>query len=484
MARDVTWRPVKRPRSRKLANKQLLILGLLLIANAAVIIYHGDPRDRAAAATPSVDGETSSTDAKPAFENSSKVGASSTDALAVADNQTTALLELPGVPAVSTSLNPLAGMRSPNRIQRVAVMKLARGQTVAAAVITAGARDEDVAGALESLKGLINFRRLQPGKLLKARFDVDDRLISLEVHASTLERFRTDADAGSWSARHIEVTIDTVLAQVSGTIESSLWEALIGGGERPQLVTDIVDVFAWDIDFYREVYPGDTFRVLVEKRYVEGRLINYGPVHAAEFVSDGMPHRGYRFQRADGGVAYYDAKGRSLRKQLLKSPMQYGSVTSGFGRRRHPVLGFTRAHNGVDYGVPTGTPVWTVGDGRVMKAGWNGGFGKYVEVRHANGWLSQYAHLSKILVKAGRRVSQKELIGKVGTTGLSTGPHLHFGLKRNGKYVNPSVQKFDRGKPLVGDDLQKFGAEVERLTSALEQMRVASERSRSEIQEG
>ncbi|MEE8409925.1 MAG: M23 family metallopeptidase [Myxococcota bacterium] len=492
MARDVTWRSVKRPRLRHQARNQLLILGALLIANAAVVLYHGDPRDSVAALSTST-GDKERTTASEAIEDnqasseqSSRVDTAATDAPYFSQSTETPPLELdlPGVPAVSTSLDPLAGMRTPGRIQRVAVLALERGQTVAAAVIDAGARDEEVAGALESLKGLVNFRRLQPGQTLKARFDIDGTLVSLEVHASKIERFRTDFDAGAWSARPVEVHVDTVLANVSGIIESSLWDALIGGGERPQLVTDIVDVFAWDIDFYREVYPGDTFRVLVEKRYVDGRLLDYGPVHAAEFVSDGMPHRGYRFQRADGGVAYYDAEGRSLRKQLLKSPMQYGAVTSGFGRRRHPVLGFTRAHNGVDYGVPTGTPVWTVGDGRVLKAGWNGGFGRYVEIRHANNWRSQYAHLSKILVKAGQRVGQKEVIGKVGTTGLSTGPHLHFGLKRNGKYVNPSTQKFERGKPLTGDDLEKFGTEVERLTSALEEMRVARDGAPSTIQEG
>jgi murein DD-endopeptidase MepM/ murein hydrolase activator NlpD len=473
------WRPVERPRSRPTRRVRLILLGALLAVNAAVILYHGDPRermtDRATHAT---------TPAAPESALEPDGHASATDVLQLDVARVAPTDVILGTPAVASAIEPIAGMRAPGLVQRVEVLTLRRGQTVAAALTAAGAAADDVARAIDAIQGIIDFRRLRPGNTLKGRFDEGGHLVSLDVHASTLERARARLDGDVWTGEKIAVEVETHLATVSGTVESSLWESLIDRGERPSLVTEIVDVFAWDIDFYREVYPGDSYRVLVEKKYVDGELLGYGVLRAAEFVSDGIVHRGYRFERAGGRAAYYDAAGRSLRKQLLKSPMKYGSVTSGFGRRRHPVLGYTRAHNGVDYGVPIGTPVWSVGDGRVIRAGWNGGFGRFVEIRHANNWISQYAHLSRILVKRGQRVSQKETVGKSGSSGVSTGPHLHYGLKRNGKYVNPATQRFERGRPLSGPDLEAFKERVERLTRALEAIEVAREARRLEAREG
>ena len=140
------------------------------------------------------------------------------------------------------------------------------------------------------------------------------------------------------------------------------------------------------------------------------------------------------------------------------------------GKRRHPVLGYTRSHNGIDYGVGTGTPAWSVGGGKVVRAGRHGGYGKLVEIRHANGWLSQYAHLSKISVRVGQRVTQKQIIGKTGSTGMSTGPHLHYGLKRHGAYVNPLAQKFSRGKSLKGQELARYKASRKILQARLTAM--------------
>ena len=212
--------------------------------------------------------------------------------------------------------------------------------------------------------------------------------------------------------------------------------------------------------------------MLVEKRYAKGKLVSYGRVLAAEYVNGGLAHRAFYFQ-AKEGTGYFADNGESCKKLLLKMPLQYGRMTSGFGSRHHPVLGYTRAHNGVDYGVPVGTQVWSVGDGRVVKAGYGNGFGNVVEINHANGWTSQYAHLSAIAVKVGQHVSQKQVIAKSGNTGMSTGPHLHYGLKRNNGYVNPAGQKFDRAEPLKGAELAAFKHEVDKLSSELDRISVA-----------
>jgi murein DD-endopeptidase MepM/ murein hydrolase activator NlpD len=464
----------------------LSILAALIAINVGVIWYHGDPRDsiqQEKRTTEKVEAETK----KAAVSSESEPKTVEQESPAELDGPPIGLarfVDPSAVPGLTTELDPLAGLRSPARVQRVEVLELERGQTVAAALVAGGAAGEDVQSALSSLTDLVDFRSMRPGNVLKARFDGGERLVSVDIHSSLLDRARAERTAGIWSATKLDVEVDETVAQISGTVHSSLWEALISAGERPRLVSQIVEIFGWDIDFYRDVYPGDSFRLLVDKRYVDGDFIGYGPVYAAEFISAGNVHRAFRFERADGGIAFYDQEGRSMRKQLLKSPLEYGRMTSGYGNRKHPILGYNRAHNGVDYGVPTGTPVWTVGDGTVIRSNYSKGFGKIVEIRHANNWISQYAHLSKRLVKVGQRVSQKEIIGKVGSTGLSTGPHLHYGLKKNGKYVNPAAQKFERGKALTGGDLDRYLRDVERLREKLSQIRIAERPDGASDREG
>ncbi|HET6344377.1 MAG TPA: M23 family metallopeptidase, partial [Myxococcota bacterium] len=372
----------------------------------------------------------------------------------------------------------LAGMRAPGVVQRVERVELKRCQTPAAALAALGVASEDIAGALASLTSHIDFRRMRPGDGIKARFDAENRMLYLDISRGLLEQARARRLGDTWAGEKIEVAVDTVVAEVSGQVKSSLWEALVGAaGEDPRLVAVLVDIFAYEIDFYTEIQPSDSFALLVEKRYANGQFLDYGDVTAAEFVTGATPHRAFLHHREDGTRSYFDGAGNSLRKQLLKAPLKYAPVTSSFGVRKHPVLGYTRNHNGTDYGVPVGTPVWSVGDGRVVTAGWHSGFGKLVEVQHPNGWLSQYAHLSKINVKVGQRIQQKDVVGLVGQTGLATGPHLHYGLKKNGAYVNSLAQKFERAKPLVGPELTEFSAHVAKLLGDLNKVRVAQEQA-------
>ena len=224
-------------------------------------------------------------------------------------------------------------------------------------------------------------------------------------------------------------------------IHSSLYEAALAAGEDPSIGVVLADVFAWDIDFYEIPRKGDKARALVEKFVSKGRVLRYGEVLAAAYEGGLVgTKRVFRFQPPDGQANYFQEDGSSARKTFLKSPLKYAHVTSGFGSRFHPVLQYLKAHNGVDYGTPIGTPVWAVADGTVTKAQNTGPGGNTVCVRHINGLETCYLHLSKYGagVRVGSRVSQKQVIAYSGNTGRSTGPHLHFALKRGGPVRQPA----------------------------------------------
>ncbi|MEO5763560.1 MAG: M23 family metallopeptidase, partial [Vicinamibacteria bacterium] len=207
------------------------------------------------------------------------------------------------------------------------------------------------------------------------------------------------------------------------------------------------------------IQPGDTFRVVVEKLSLDGEVRRYGRVLAAEFVNSGRTLRAVRFESPDGRAAYYQPSGEPLKKAFLKSPLRFTRVSSGFSSGRyHPVLHYTRAHNGTDLAAGYGTPVRAIGHGTVVTAGFQaGGYGNLVVIRHSNGYTSYYGHLSKILVRGGARISQSDLVGLVGATGLATGPHLHYGIMKNGAWADPMRIQSPPAEPLRAEDRAVFG---------------------------
>ena len=265
-------------------------------------------------------------------------------------------------------------------------------------------------------------------------------------------------------ARHEDAPIETKLEGMAGVVRSSLYQSMLEGGEDAVLVNKFVDVFAWNVDFYRQTQKGDAWRVLVEKRYAGGRFLGYGKVMAAEYVNAGRAHRGFLFDSKDGKHGgTYDEEGNALQRTFLKNPMEIARVTSSYGMRFHPVLGHNKKHEGVDYGAPIGTPVWSVADGVVKEARYSNSAGNMIVLQHMNGITTEYFHLSKFAegLKPGARVKQKQVIGNVGNTGMSTGPHLHFGMLRSGGHVDPAAQKFPNAKPIpreYKDELDAFVA--------------------------
>lgn len=258
-----------------------------------------------------------------------------------------------------------------------------------------------------------------------------------------LQYFVSQKPDGSWVAKKQEKALEIKTAQAFGTIESSLYESAYKAGETGALVSLMVDLFAWDINFYTDTHPGDHWKVIVEKQYLGGQFYKYGRLLAAEYSGKTGTFRGFYWNPTDerGKGRYYDEKGQALAKSMLKTPLRFVRISSKFDLKRfHPVLHTVKAHLGVDYAAPTGTPVWASMGGKVTQAEMMRGSGNTIVIQHGNGLQTRYYHLSRFAknMKAGKQVQQKEVIGYVGTTGLSTGPHLHFSVVKNGQYIDPS----------------------------------------------
>ena len=254
------------------------------------------------------------------------------------------------------------------------------------------------------------------------------------------------------------------MAAREGSIKSSLWGSAVKlYGLSPELVMDFADIFRYDVDFLTEVQEGDTFALLFEEDYCQGKQVGAGRIMAAEFVNNGRKVEAFYHQFPDGTGAYYDAKGRSLKKMFLKSPLQYRRISSTFTNSRlHPILKIRRPHLGVDYAAPTGTPVEALGDAVVTFIGRKGGYGNMVILKHGQTYVTQYAHLSRFAsgLKKGQRVEQGQLIGYVGSTGLATGPHLDFRVQENGTFIDPLSVKLQPAPPIPADQKQEFLAQV------------------------
>lgn len=262
--------------------------------------------------------------------------------------------------------------------------------------------------------------------------------------------------------------------RADGRIDSSLYVAAQEAGVPPTVLGDLIHIFSFDVDFQREIQPGDRFSLLFSERRTDtGETVGHGDIQLAEMTVNGKDKRFYRFVDESGIADYYDAKGRSVRRALLRTPVDGARISSGFGARKHPILGYTKMHKGMDFAAPSGTPIYAAGDGVIEVAGWNGGFGRYIRIRHNGTYSTAYAHLSRIdsRVKPGARVRQRQVIGYVGTSGRSTGPHLHYEVHVNGKQVNPRGVKLPTGKELEGSELARF----ERMRSEIDTKYAAAE---------
>ena len=263
----------------------------------------------------------------------------------------------------------------------------------------------------------------------------------------------TRAANGDWVATRVDQPVETKLVGVAATIDSSLYESVQAAGEESALASQLVEVLAWDVNFYTDIHPGDYWKVIVEKQLLGGRFYQYGRILAAEYGGQTGRTRAFYWKanRPNAEGHYYDERGQALTRSLLKTPLRFVRISSGFARHRfHPVLHTEKAHLGIDYAAPVGTPVWASSMGKVVECRRKPGSGNTVVLAHGNGVTTRYYHLSRFArgMKAGKIVKQREVIGYVGTTGLSTGPHLHFSVTKNGAYVDPNKMQINRDAPV------------------------------------
>jgi murein DD-endopeptidase MepM/ murein hydrolase activator NlpD len=302
----------------------------------------------------------------------------------------------------------------------------------------------------EALAGVHSIREIRPGQPYEIQVDPEKRLSAFVYWVNEDSLVRVTRAGDGYQAEKLNLEYDRRLLCLEGAIEDNLIASMGGGQQNLLLALNLSDVFAWDIDFTTALRKGDTFRMLVEGLYRDGKFKKYGNILAAESVNDGVLYRAYRFE-SDGRADYFDAEGRSLRKAFLKAPLSFRRISSGFSKSRlHPVLNIRRAHNGTDYVAPKGTPVSAMANGQVLAAGRQGGYGNLVIVRHPNGYKTFYGHLSGFAkgVRKGASVSQGQLIGYVGATGLATGPHLHFEMRVNDRPVNLRKVVIPPGEPV------------------------------------
>ena len=318
---------------------------------------------------------------------------------------------------------------------------------------------------ISQLKPLVNFKKIKGGTYQLVT-DVKGELVKFIYEANPTEIYEIEKDSQGYIAQRKEVSLDTRLVRVIGEIRSSLFEAMDAAGEQDQLTIAFAETLAWEVDFYKDVREGDRFKVVVEKVYKGDQFIQYGTLHAVEYQRGEKIIRGIRYKED-----YYNEQGISLKKAFLKAPLRFSRISSKFSRaRKHPILGGVRPHYGVDYAAPSGTPIWAVADGTIASCGWNSGFGNQVVLRHMNGYVSFYGHLSGYGpgIRKGVKVKQKQIIGYVGSTGLSTGPHLDYRLTKDHQFRNPLRETFPTGLPIEKGEIETFQKKREEMLVWLE----------------
>jgi murein DD-endopeptidase MepM/ murein hydrolase activator NlpD len=305
----------------------------------------------------------------------------------------------------------------------------------------------------------IDPKRLLPGTEFRGVLSPGGRLETLQVIFDRRNEVHLTAGPDGITAERIERPLESEVIRLEGVVESSLFGAVEAAGGGAELAVRMAQIYQWDIDFLRDLRKGDRFVVVADRQSVEGEFFGWGTIFAARFVNGKRTLDAVVYPDDNGRLGYYDLEGHPLRKQFLRSPLKFSRVTSRFSKNRyHPVLKRRMPHYGVDYGAPVGTPVRATADGTVTLAGRNGGGGNMLTVRHTNGYETNYLHLSRYgkAVRRGVRVSQGQVIGYVGSTGLSTGPHLDYRVKLNGRWINPLTISSPPVKPLLEERLQRY----------------------------
>ncbi len=383
----------------------------------------------------------------------------------------------------SADLDPIVISKGQTEVVSLADT-LKSGEVLATVLARQSLSPPQVAEAVSVLSDYADLRRLRAGLQLQVRRTAWDSLLDITIRIDPDHEVRLTPDGPGWLGElsALAFTVDTVL--IAGHIESSLYNSImalplpsIGAEERiERLMWGIYGPFQWAIDFGIDIREGDSYRAVYERHVRADGSVRQARVLAAQFINRGKTHRAFWFNPRE---EYYDDEGGSMKRVFLKAPVDFRRISSRFSRNRHhPKLGINRAHLGTDYAAATGTSVYSTANGTVTRAGWWGGFGRAIEVRHANGYRTRYAHLSAIAsgIKEGVRVKQAQVIGRVGSSGVATGPHLHYEMLRNGKAIDPRTVNLPSGNPVPQSELASFLSTRERLSAMLERDREAANR--------
>jgi murein DD-endopeptidase MepM/ murein hydrolase activator NlpD len=364
-----------------------------------------------------------------------------------------ALLAPAAAPALS-SVEAAAAEAKPSRAVIEGV--LGAGDSLFASLRQRGVPPEAAQLVARELSGHFDFRDARPGHRYRLVQDGAGRVVDFLYRISDGQSFRLALEGAGYRVTRERKDLLTRQARLAGIVTSTLYRSIVDLGETSQLAADFTEIFAWDIDFSRASHPGDEFRILYERLYSTGpdgreKYVGPGRILAAHYEGRAGDLTAIYFETGPGRGGYFRPDGTSVKRSFLQAPLRYSRITSSFSAaRHHPILNVTRPHHGVDYAAPAGTPIWAVADGEVIYRGWAGGYGNLVKLRHAGGYVSYYAHLSSFAkgVRVGDRVEQKQVIGKVGSTGLATGPHVCFRVTRDGRYLDPARLASPNGAPV------------------------------------
>jgi len=335
------------------------------------------------------------------------------------------------------------------------------GENFTAALQKFGLSAEEAANASAAAQRTFNLRQVRAGNTITVGRSVEGALREIDYKIDADRMLKIVPEARGFTAEIREIPSKMEIAAVVGRVDDSLFNAVEDTGESAELAMRMAQIFGYDLDFYTDPRKGDTFRIVLEKKkYANGQIAGYGKILAAEYENAGKKYQALLFHDPTGRPGYYSADGKSLQKAFLRSPLKFGAaVTSHFSRARfHPILKTYRPHMGTDYGAPVGTPVQTIGSGRVVFAGRKAGEGNMVQVAHSNGYETMYLHLSRMFVRPGEHIEIGKTIGLVGSTGLSTGPHLDFRILQKGQYKNFEKLGLPPSDPVSKKNLPEFAA--------------------------
>lgn len=427
---------------RRLSNNHLLLLGASLLVTGSLLAFSTNNAEAVRE--------------QPSAQNQSALS-------------TSLALDLPSVQSPSPMEPPqLTSTPEPALTKKIVTVR--RGDTLAAIFKREGFSARELHDIMQLGKQTAELKNIKPGESLEFSSNDSNKLIRLSYKTDLTRTLQVTHSEEGFSANEEIRTPEIRLTHASETIDSSLYQSGQKAGLNDNLIMELAGIFGWDVDFALDIRKGDNFTVLYEEKYLDGEKIGYGDIVAAQFINQGKVFDAVRFVDPDGNRQYFTPEGKSMRKAFLRSPVDFRRISSRFTRERfHPVLGKKRPHRGVDYAAATGTPIKAAGDGKIIFRGTKGGYGSTVVLQHGTQYTTLYAHLSSF--KRGQRngshVKQGDIIGFVGSSGLATGPHLHYEFRVNGTHRNPLTVKFPDANPIDKKHKAQFLAQTQPLLAQL-----------------